>query len=121
MAVGVLAGQGLHLIKLRTNVHRLKGNDIGFFLLEKRFDARLALRPCARPGMVAIQPRFSIRPLRRGKGGRETDRQGKGFGAIPKTFHPLSLAHSDREFQDVFTAFGGRVTGLGKEFIKESL
>ncbi len=75
-------------------------------------------RFCERSGFY---PRFSIRPLRRGKGGRETDRQRKGLRAIPKTFHPLSLAHGDREFQDVFAAFGGGVTGLGKELVTEGL
>ncbi len=49
------------------------------------------------------------------------DRQRKGFRAIPKAFHPLSLAHGDGQFQDVLAAFGGRVTSLGEEFIAKGL
>ncbi len=45
----------------------------------------------------------------------------KGFRAIPKTFHPLSLAHGDGQFQDVLTAFGGSVASIGEEFIAKGL
>ncbi len=62
-----------------------------------------------------IDPRFSIRTLRRAKYRRKVDRKGKGLRAVPEAFHPLTLVHGEAQFKDVFTAFGGRVARFSEE------